>query len=234
MKKIIAAFAICMAASSLFGDPVINVYNLSMSLRTPTLYAGIRQPLTQTYKGYLYTQYDEAGELEALWADVMSSKTKVEHHIDFTLDESFYNLIGKTTKYAERSVPTLFLSGEDAEVVGTSSKYGQHETIKRIVLSGFGNIKTVKTAAVGCDVCGDGGTPAQYCNVLWSADGKVTGVMDCECPDDDDSGWWHTVKTAICGVWYDDNGKVERQHNASFYGTWKITFNKKLSDTKVK
>ena len=62
MKKIIAAFAICMAASGLFGDPVINVYNLSMSLRTPTLYAGIRQPLTQTYKGYLYTQYDEAGE----------------------------------------------------------------------------------------------------------------------------------------------------------------------------
>ena len=238
MKKIIAAAAICAASFGLFGDTVTNVYNLAMSLKTPTLYAGVRTPTSQTYKGYLYAEYTD-NELTALTAYVKSSKTKVEHYIEFPvaaddadLDGSFYNLMGKTTKQSARTVPTLFLTGADTEAIGTSAKYEQHETIKKITLSGFGKLKTAKTAAVGCGACGFGGTAASYCSILWSADGTVTGVMDCECPDEED--WWHTVKTALCGVWYSDADEVERRHNAAFRGTWKITFNKKLSDTKVK
>ena len=236
MKKIIAVVAIC-AVSSLFGDTITNVYDFSMSLKTPTLYAGVRTPVIQTYKGYLYAEYTD-NELTALFADVKSNKTKVEHLIEFPIaaddadiDGSFYNLMGPTTKKSDRSIPTLFLTGKDTDAVGFSTKYEQHETIKKITLAGFGMLKTLKTAAIGCGACGFGGSAASYCNLLWTADGAVTGIMDCECPDDED--WWHTVKTILCGVWYDDTTKeVERRHNAAFKGNWKIKYNKKLSDVK--
>lgn len=231
MKKIIAAVAICAASFGVFADSVTNVYNLTMSITTPTLYAGVRTPTGQTYKGYMYAEYDEAGELTGLWADVKSSKTKVEHLIEFDLGNSFYHLMGKTTKTADRSVPTLFLAGADVDAIGTSPKYEQHETIKKIYLSGFGTIKNKKTAAVGCGACGFGAVAAQYCNLLWSANGTIAGVMDCECPDDQD--WWHTVRTVLCGVWYDDaTQEVERRHEAGIKGTWKITYNQKLSSVK--
>jgi hypothetical protein len=230
MKKIIVAVAICAASFGLFGDTVTNVYNLTMSLKTPTLYAGVRTPTGQTYKGYLYAEYTD-NELTALFADVTSSKTKVQHLIEFDLGESFYHLMGKTTKQADRSVPSLFLTGADTDAIGWSPKYEQHETIKKITLSGFGTLKTFKTAAIGCGACGFGGTAASYCNLLWSGSGTVTGYMDCECPDTEP--WWHTVRTVLCGVWYDDvTQEVERRHEGAFQGTWKITYNKKLSDVK--
>lgn len=230
MKKIIAAVAVCAASFGLFGDTVTNVYNLSMSLATPTLYAGVRDKLGQVYKGYLYMEYED-NELIGAFATVTSSKTKVEHFIEFDLGESFYHLMGKTTKQADRSVPSLFLTGADTEAIGYSAKYEQHETIKKITLSGFGKLKTHKTAAVGCGACGFGGSAAKYCNLLWSASGTVTGWMDCECPDDQE--WWHTVRTVLCGVYYDAaTQEVERKHEGAFRGTWKITYNKKLSDVK--
>ena len=230
MKKIIAAVAVCAASFGLFGDTITNVYDLSMSLTTPTLDAGVRAPLSQKYTGHMYLEYDDS-ELISVTAVVKSNKTKVEHFIEFDLGESFYHLMGKTTKKADRSVPSLFLTGADTDAVGYSVKYEQHETIKKITLSGFGALKTYKTAATGCGACGFGGIAAKYCNLLWEAGGSVTGWMDCECPDTEP--WWHTVRTALCGVWYDDvTQEVERKHEGAFKGTWKIKYNKKLSDVK--
>lgn len=153
------------------------------------------------------------------------NKTKVAHSINFT--EGFYNLMGKSTSKIERSVPTVYLTGADDEAIAEpSSKYGSHETFKVINLAGFGSLESTKTVTIGCGACGEPTKMVEYCNILKKANGYVNGVMDCECPDDED--WWHTLKAGYCGILYDGEDFFP-QHEASFYGSWKISFNKKLS-----
>lgn len=233
MKKTVFAALVCMfGCLAGFADTsvITNVYDMSMSLKTPVLYNGVRSYKSQSYKGYLYAEYTDS-ELTALTALVKSSGTKVIHQIEFSGD-SFYHLMGKTTKTSDRSEPTIYLEGADVANEGTSSKFGNHETIKKIQLAGGGSLKAVKSVTVGCSACGEAVKTTAYCNILVKASGYVTGIMDCECPEDED--WWHTVKTALCGVFYDANNDVERDHDAAFVGSWKLSFNKKLSDTKIK
>lgn len=228
MKKIIIALMCAIGSMVSFANETTNVYNMTMSLQTPILQSGVRNKVSQSYKGYMYMVYDEDGKLSTVWADVLSNKTKVGHVISF--NEGFYHLIGKTTKTSPRSVANMYLTGADDEVYGGISKYGVHEKIKVINFGGFGTIKSSKTVVIGCGACGAPEKTTEYCNILNAVSGHVNGVMDCECPEDED--WWHTVMGGLCGVWYDAAFEMERSHEAAFTGTWKISYNKKLSATK--
>lgn len=243
MKKLIMAAAAFFAANAFCGegvateDTTTNVYDFAMSVKVPYLKTGVRSYSSQKLKGLMYLVYDESAALADVYAVVTNSKTKVVHELDLT-DSSFYHLMGKQTKKADRSTPTLWLAGADDEdpVV---LKDESHEKILAIMLAGTGTLKNMKTVTTGCAYCGGVTTTTEYCNLLWSMSGNVVGVMDCQCPDEED--WWHTVQTVLCGVYYVADpasaamsDKVERKHEASFYGTWSAKFNKKLSDTQVK
>lgn len=246
MKKLIVAAAALFAANAYCdGDRVpvepeeltTNVYDFAMSVKVPYLKSGVRSYSSQKLKGNMYLVYSEDDTLADVYAVVTNSKTKVVHTLDLA-DSSFYHLMGKQTKKADRSTPTLWIAGADAEDPAVL-KDESHEKILAVMLAGTGTLKNMKTVTVGCSYCGDKTSTTEYCNILWSMSGNVVGVMDCECPEEE--GWWHTVQTALCGVLYVEDAassemadKVERKHEASFYGTWSAKFNKKLSDTKIK
>ena len=130
----------------------------------------------------------------------------------------------------------MFFNGGDSETIALRDE--AHEEIIAVALAGTGSIKSLKNVTSGCGYCGEDLSVTEYCNILWAMNGSVTGVMDCQCPDDED--WWHTVETVRCGVYYADIDATKMSevtspsHYASFYGTWTAKFNKKLSDTKVK
>lgn len=230
MKKLIIAMVVGAMAFMSFADTevVTNVYDLSMSLKVPYLKNGVRNYAGQKLKGEMYVVYEE-DEIVNAFAEVTNTSTKVAHSLDLT--SGFYYLMGKESKKSARTVPTVFFQGQDYEVLATM--YEAHEKISYIALAGTGKLNSIKSVTTGCGVCGEPVSLTQYCNLLWSMSGNVVGVMDCECPDEED-GWSHTLKTVLCGVYYDEDDQVERSHDASFYGTWSAKFNKKLSDTKVK
>lgn len=215
MKKLIAfAFACAFAVSAFaYSADTRAVYNFKMSLKTPTLWEGVRQYKSQTYKGYMYADYSDT-ELVRVWAEVQSSATKVTHVIEFDVESGFYNLMGKSNSKCERTVPTLWFKGNDVETVA-GSKYGDHETITNLVLAGSGSIKSVKVVSEGCTICGTG-YPSVWCNTLKSASGYATGVMNSECPDWED--WDHTLKGGACGP------TDERSHFAATFGSWSISY----------
>lgn len=228
MKKVMIALMCVMCGVAAMADTATNVYNFSMSLYTPTLLNGVRSKTAQKYTGYMYMEYVDS-ELAGVWAEVVSSKTKVYHSIAF--NDGFYNLLGKQTKTIDRSVPTLYFTGADTEASGGIVKYGEHELITVINFAGFGTLKAYKNVTTGCSACGLPQTHTEYCHILNTASGSVNGVMDCECPDTEPD-WWHTLKAAFCGVWYDASDNWERSHKAAFTGTWKISYNKKLSQAR--
>lgn len=225
MKKIIAMCAACVIGAAAMSEEITNVYDLKVSIKAPTLKNGIREYRNQTIEGQMFIRYND-GEMVEVWAETKNRSTKIFHETVFD-GEGFYHLMGKANKYSDRTVPTVYLSGAD---ICTDDG---HEFIKSICLAGNGVLKTVKTVATGCSFCGEPTKTTTYCNILYSASGNVTGIMDCQCPDDEDD-WWHTVKTTLCGVWYGEDVSVERTHDASFWGTWSAKFNSKLSDTQIK
>ena len=229
MKKLITALFMCgIAAMSFAAEELTNVYDLSIKAKVPYLYNGVRSYSSQTLKGLMYATYID-DELTEVHAVVTNTKTKVVHTITF--DDGFYYLMGKETKRIERSTPTVYFGGKDTEILALRSD--AHETIKSIALAGSGSLKSIKSVIVGCGACGTPTKTTEYCNILWSMSGNVVGVMDCACPDDE-YGWSHTLKTVLCGIYYNGDDEAERVHDASFYGTWSAKFNKKLSDTEVK
>lgn len=232
MKKLIIAMVVGAMTFMSFADTeiVTNVYDLSMSLKVPYLKNGIRNYAGQKLKGEMYVVYEE-DQIVNVFAEVTNTTTKVAHSLDMT--SSFYYLMGKESKKSPRTVPTVFFVGQDYEAVATSPKFDAHEKISYIALAGTGKLNSIKSVTTGCGVCGQAVSVTEYCNLLWSMSGNVVGVMDCECPDEEE-GWSHTLITDLCGVYYDVDEQVERTHDASFYGTWSAKFNKKLSGTKVK
>lgn len=234
MKKLIMSAVCAMIAMASFADTnvaakTIDVYEFKSSIKQPLLKSGVRAYSTVALKGTLYLEYETAGEgISAAYAVVQNSRTKVMHRIDFT--DGFYNLIGKSTKTTARSVPTVIVTGTDSECyVGTGNGAQEpHETITEIQLAGQGALLPIKTRTVSCGVCGESTTTTSYCNKLYKLSGSVTGIMDCECPDDE--SWSHTLEANSCGVKKDEDGETTRSHFASFFGTWAAKYKRTVTE----
>ena len=163
----------------------VDVYSFKASIKQPMLENGIRTYKSVALKGNLYFEYETiSNTMTAAYAIVENSKTKVMHRINFF--GGFYNLMGKASKTSERSVPTVLLLGADTNcVAGVGAKAQEpHEMIKFASFAGSGTLKKLKTTTIECSYCGVGSTTTTYCNKLAKMSGKVTGCMDCECPEE--------------------------------------------------
>lgn len=172
-----------------------------------------------------------------------NKKTKVVHTIDFT--DGFINMMGKSSgkigsaKYAPRSTPTIYFTGADSDVTGPES----HETIDTVSFAGSATTKDYKSTTVTCGYCSTSASSTAYCKKPYKMSGSVVGVMDCECPDEEN--WSHTLVKTLCGFLMagEDEGEDEndertedvtadglvRSHYASFWGTWTAVYNQKAS-----
>lgn len=217
MKKIV--FAAIMAVGSLMGATndvaVTDVYDFKAAIKVPYLSAGIRLYKNITFKGYLSVGYDEDGVAQSVTLEMKNKKTGVSHNIE--MNTFMYNLMGKSNKTINRSTPTIYMLEEDDEIYCCSAA---HELIKNLALAGTGSLKYYKGYTTGCGPCGDQVTVAG-CNKLYKMNGYLTGIMDCECPEDED--WTHTLEAGYCGI------VGERSHDAAIWGTWSATYNAKLS-----
>ena len=194
---------------------VKDVYTFEAKLNIPYLMNGVRNYSKQTLKGDMYVEYaTSTSGITKCYVVAQNKKTGVTHEIDFS--EGFYNLLGKQTKTAVKSVPTVYFAGTNCVVKGENA----HEKIVAIQLAGTGKLAKSKTTTVECGVCSADRVSTEYCNVLKSMNGSVTGVMDCECPEGDP--WDHTLEAGPCGPLTIDGAYV-RTHFASFWGTFKAT-----------
>ena len=234
MKKLIMSAVCAMISMMSFADTnnvaeAVDVYEFKASIKQPILKSGVRTYTTVSLKGDLYLEYESVDDgISAAYAIVKNSKTKVMHRIDFT--DGFYHLMGKSTKTTVRSLPTVILSGSDSECYAGTGKGAQepHEAITSIQFAGQGTLKQIKTKTVNCGVCGGSSTTTAYCNKLYKLTGNVTGIMDCECPDDEN--WNHTLETNFCGVKNDEDGETTRSHFASFFGSWSAKYKKTVAE----
>lgn len=237
MKKLIMSAVCAMIAMASFADTnnvaqvaeVVDVYNFKATIKQPLLKSGVRTYTTVTLKGDLYLEYASVDEgVSAAYAVVQNSRTKVMHRIDFT--DGFYNLMGKSTKTSVRSIPTVIFTGADSECNAGTGRGAQepHETITTIQIAGQGVLKRLKTKTFVCGICGGNETTTTYCNKLYKLSGKVTGIMECACPDDE--SWNHTLETNFCGVKRDEDGETTRSHLASFFGSWSAKYKKTITE----
>lgn len=136
-----------------------------------------------------------------------NKKTKVVHTIDFT--DGFLNMMGKpsgkigSAKYAKRSTPTIYFTGSDSEVTGPEG----HETIDTISFAGTASTKDYKSTTVTCGYCSTAASSTEYCKKPYRMAGSVVGVMDCECPDEEN--WSHTLVKTLCGFLMGDGDDGE-------------------------
>lgn len=221
MKKLIM-IALTMLVGASFADTndvaLTDTYKFKAAIKVPYLSAGVRTYKSQAFQGYMYVGYTEDGEVASAKIELQNKKTKVKHYI--TVDEFMYNLMGKKSKTSIRSVPTVFIKSDSDEVEQVSAE--AHELFKTISLAGTGALKYMKGSSTTlCGFCGTDTVTTAACNRLAKMSGSLVGIMDCECPEEEN--WSHTLLAGYCGVLSDEDGNVERSHDASFWGTWSAT-----------
>ncbi len=242
MKKLITIGALCCAMFGFAGsnDTYTTVYDFAAKISVPYLSGGVRTHKTHAFTGYMYMTFDETGA-KTTKIEMLNKNTGVMHVIESS--DAFYNLMGKSSKAAVRTTPTIWVAGADADeatiddtiaVAQPSFKktllnaaVGGHELITTVGFAGTGALKTTKKTVTGCGVCGEPTKTTVYCNILASMTGSMVGVMDCLCPDDEK--WNHTVMADPCGPMEGDAEDV-RSHDASFKGTWKAKYNEKRTN----
>lgn len=214
MKKLLMAALLCAASIMAYGyqpEPeVVDTYSFTMSAKMPFVSKGVRTYASQSLKGTMVVEYADAEVGPSkVYIDVKNSKTKVEHRI--WIDEGILNMMGKTTSKAYRSVPTVCWTGFDTNIVGTTQS--AHEKFISLMFAGNGALKYIK--GTGCDFCGDG---VPSCNKVKSLSGYFTGIVDCQCPDNE--SWDHTIEANACGIQTYQTGEAVRTHDAAVWGSW--------------
>lgn len=216
MKKLIMSAICAMLAAASFGDTngaeVVDVYSFKATIKQPMLKNGVRTYSSATLKGDLYIEYaTPTSAISRSYIVAKNSKTGVEHNIEFT--DCLYNMLGKSSKQINRTVPAVYFVGTNDVVVGENA----HETIRFMTVAGSGKLVKSKTKTTTCNVCAPDAVTTETCSKIKSLSGNLNGIMDCVCPEDET--WDHTLIACACGLYVDINGYV-RSHEAPFWGSW--------------
>jgi len=107
MKKLIGLLCVLLCGTVMATD----VYDFRASIKVPTLKAGVRNYVSTTFKGYMYVDYNENGEVTDAVIQIKNGSSKAVHTL--VLDEYSYGILGKANKNTVRTVPEIYLNSVD-------------------------------------------------------------------------------------------------------------------------